>query len=533
MKFKRFAAVILIVSLLAAACSRDKGGTFSYDIAADPKNLDPQLATDAASMLVIQNTFEGLMTYDQNGALTTGAAVSYTVSEDGTTYVFKLNEDAKWSVSGQGYAPVTAHDFVFAFQRIFDPNTQSPYIKEFLCIKNADAIAAGKLPKESLGVYASATRELTVELAYPFDGFLALTASTAASPCNGAFFAETKGKYGTNIQNLAFNGPFALSSWRAGRYLIFRRNQLYHTPEAVIPQDVTLYVGNTGQQSTERFLNADTDVLSVSGDRIESLVAQGYGYEQFQDTTWALLINPRDPTLSNRHIRLAYAYAFTSASYINQFPIWLKKAGAFIPPVIYSGASPYRQLAGLDLMLPYLPENALQHLNDGLAELALDSQPKITVLCPSAEPFGFLMQYVQQTWQGDLSTFVGLERRSEADIQKAITNGAYQIALVPFRPDSDNISEMLTQFGSDSPRNVYGYSNPDYDALLAASSYAITQEEATACMMAAERLLMEDGILIPFAYQTSFFAVSPTVENVVISPFGGGLYFKYAQRVKR
>lgn len=530
MLYQRVAAGLLAVVLLLslAGCAGDKTTAFAFDIAQDPQNLDPQLATDSASLLVLQNTLEGLMSYASDGALTEGAARSYTVSPDGQTYVFTLDEQSQWIYRGEEYAPVTAHDFVFAFQRIFDTNTASPYKKEFMCLRNAEEVEAGTKPKEALGVYASKTYELTVELAYPFDGFLALTATTPAMPCNPALFTQTKGKYGTNIKNMAFNGPFVLSAWKEGESLTLKKNGAYHRADEVVPSRVVLYPGAQAADSEARFLDGQTDVLSVPGDRIEGLVTQGFGYAQFQDITWALLLNTADPAFSNQNVRLAFAHAFTNASYVNQFPIWLKRAGGLIPPVVTSGAQPYRRTAGLDLMLSYDPETARALLAQGLAELELTKLSGVKVLCPQEEPFGFLMQYVQQTWQDDLSAFVTLERKSGQEIAQAVKDGGYQIALVPLRPDSDNVGEMLSQFSSDSPKNVTGYRSEEYDALLAAATRAATQEQAVEKLMQAERQLIGQAALIPFAYQTSFYAVAPNARDIIISPFGGGLYFKYA-----
>ncbi len=530
MKIKRVAAALAALLLLGmlVACGKNKETAFAYDITAEPRNLDPQLASDSASLLVLQNTMEGLMSYDKDGALAMGAALSYTVTDDGMTYVFTLDDTARWVHRGSDYAPVTAHDFVFAFQRIFDTATSSPYIKEFMCIKNADEVVAGEKPKEALGIYASKTYELTVTLSYPFDGFLALTATTPAMPCNPALFTETQGKYGTNIKNMAFNGPFVLSSWKSGESLTLRKNVSYHRADEVLPSRVVLFPPQKDQDSTVRFMAGTTDVMSVSGDRIEALVADGYGYEQFQDTTWALVFNTNNEVFANQSIRLAFAKAFTNASYVHQFPIWLKKAGALVPPVVSSGMQPYRRYAGLDLMLGYQPETARELLRTGRSELELAKLPKVTVLSPQQETFGFLMQYVQQTWQDDLSVFVSLERKSDADILRAVKSGQYQIALVPFRPESDNVSEMLSQFVTDSPKNVTGYQNPDYDALMTAATLAATQQEATGELIAAEQMLIEQGVLIPFAYQTSFYAISKDANDIVISPFGGGLFFKYA-----
>ncbi len=527
-----FCAAVLWMVATLSGCGSDEARTFRYDIAAEPLNLDPQLASDPTSLLIIQNTFEGLMTHDKDGKLTNGAAKSYTLSDDGLTYTFTLDENAYWVYDGKKQEPLTAHDFVFAFQRIFDQYTNSPYIKEFLCIKNADEIMAGTMPKEALGVYATSATELKVELANPTAGFLELTTTTPAMPCNQRFFTETKGKYGIDIDNLTTNGPFYLYSWKKGKSLVLAKSDQYAHADEVLPDTVGLYPGFTEEEVLDRFLNGTTDVMSVTGDKIESLVTQGYGYAQFQDITWALVFNPNDPVLSNRNIRLAFADAFTNASYQNQFPLWLKNAGGFVPPVVSFGGQPYRQAAGLDIMQPYLPENALTHLQDGLTELDLYKLPNITVLCPDTEPFSFMLQFAQETWQSDLSAFVSLSKLPEADIQKAVKNGEFQAALIPFRPDTDSVSEMLSAFTSDSPKNIIKYKDPGYDTLLTLASSS-PEQQAGEYLMQAEHKLIDDAVLIPFAYQTSFYALSKASSDIVISPFGGRLQFKYAQKANK
>ena len=131
----------LAVSLLFAGCSHSgtDGQIFRYDITSEPTNLDPQLANDHESMLVIQNSFEGLLTVDEDNQIAQGVAERYEVSDDDLIYTFYLRQDAKWSDG----TPVTAEDFVFAFQRLVDPATLSPHASSFFCIKNAQSIYQG------------------------------------------------------------------------------------------------------------------------------------------------------------------------------------------------------------------------------------------------------------------------------------------------------------------------------------------------------------------------------------------------------
>lgn len=89
----------------------------------EPGSLDPPLAQGTHESWILENCFEGLMTFDENGNLVEGMAESYEVSEDGLTYTFKLRDDITWS-NGD---PVTAHDFEYAWKRALDPETAANY----------------------------------------------------------------------------------------------------------------------------------------------------------------------------------------------------------------------------------------------------------------------------------------------------------------------------------------------------------------------------------------------------------------------
>src|SRR5699024_8776026 len=103
-------------------------------------SLDPQIGTDGASFQVVASMMEGLYQLDPDGNAVPGMAEKTEVSEDGLTYTFTIR-DAKWT---NGDA-VTAHDFVYAWQRLVDPETGSEYayIMDIAGVENAAAIMDG------------------------------------------------------------------------------------------------------------------------------------------------------------------------------------------------------------------------------------------------------------------------------------------------------------------------------------------------------------------------------------------------------
>ena len=151
------------------------------------ESLDPQQATDGTSFEVIANYTDGLMQMDADGAAVPAIAESYELSEDGLTYTFHLREDANWSND----TPVTAADFVFAWQRAVDPAVASEYsymLSDIGQIKNAAEIIAGEKDKSELGVTAVDEKTLKVELNVPVSYFLSLMYFPTFYPVNEEFF---------------------------------------------------------------------------------------------------------------------------------------------------------------------------------------------------------------------------------------------------------------------------------------------------------------------------------------------------------
>jgi ABC-type oligopeptide transport system substrate-binding subunit len=117
---------------------------------AEPESLDPHKVLSNPALRVSRNLFEGLVVLDPKGNVAPGVAESWSVSEDGLSYRFRLRANAKWS-NGD---PLTAGDFVFSFRRVEDPKTVSVQAEVLYPIRNAEEVNTGKLDVTGLGVAA-------------------------------------------------------------------------------------------------------------------------------------------------------------------------------------------------------------------------------------------------------------------------------------------------------------------------------------------------------------------------------------------
>jgi oligopeptide transport system substrate-binding protein len=116
--------------------------TFYLNNGTEPEYLDPGKSTDAASSALILQLFEGLTAYHPEDLRPTpGVAVRWDESEDKRRLRFYLRPNAKWSDG----APVTAHDFEYAWKRVLLPRTASRAAPNLYPLKNGEIFNRGKL----------------------------------------------------------------------------------------------------------------------------------------------------------------------------------------------------------------------------------------------------------------------------------------------------------------------------------------------------------------------------------------------------
>ncbi|MCT4572172.1 ABC transporter substrate-binding protein, partial [Bacillus thuringiensis] len=153
------------------------------------------------------NTMEGLYSLGKDDKLVPGVAKEFKKSEDGKKYTFKLREDAKWS-NGE---PVTAKDFVYAWQRAINPDTAAKSAYIMYDIKNAEKINKKEMSPDQLGVKAIDDYILEVELDNSIPYLVDLMVYPIFYPVNEKFVKEQGTKFGLEANTTLYNGPFTLN----------------------------------------------------------------------------------------------------------------------------------------------------------------------------------------------------------------------------------------------------------------------------------------------------------------------------------
>ncbi len=537
MPFIKGIIIFILAILLLTGCAfpAGKDAVILYDLPNEPASLDPQIATDEAALVAIYSMFEGLMRINSSGELDKGVITAYEVSENGLIYTFHLKKDLIWCNRQISEAvknkeepeisyPLTADDFVFAFERLADPETKSSYQSFFTSVLNFGEIASGDMSMRMLGVKALDNYTLEIQLKRQNPFFLKQLTISAAMPCNRKFFDDTKGKYGLEASKTLSNGAFYLRRWEHDFAITLERNPIY-TTQTVYPNLITLGIIPDYNERLIRFTSGKTDLYPVSGKQSEKLEQDGYKSTSQDNTTWALVFNGKKNALANKNIRQGLSVSIDKSRFKSELPGYIYNANAIIPPAVNIGNTPFRLLFG-DGKAPGFSQGVSKDaFNLGLMELGLNKLPRSTLLVPDSHPHIQAAGYIQSMWQENISVFINLEALSEDEIKARVLKGDYDIAIIPIKPDYDSPLSVLSRFTSRSPSNFLGYENEEYDNLIADALSAGNLDDAGSYMQRCEGILMRDYAVFPLYYERTFFAIQKGVSGITPSAFIGQISF--------
>lgn len=522
------AAALMLVPL--ASCSGETSGrdyAFSYSLTSNPKNLDPQMATDNNSLMVIKNVFEGLMRVGPDGELIAGVAESYTENDDCTEYVFHLREDAKWSDGTQ----VTAYDFAFAWKRALDPTTSSSTASSLYCIRNAAAVNAGTLAADELGITIIDPLTLKVTLEYAYAEFPLQTTLAVYMPCNEVFFESTGGHYGLDDEYILCNGPFYIipgKSWSHDNYIYVMRNEYYSGENEVTPRRIYFGIRASSVDYLD-LLDETVEAAKIESYNIEELTGEtDYLTYTYTDCTWGLLFNTTATGFQDAYVRQAFALCVENNMYEQYMPDNTVMAYDIIPPATKLNGVLYRELAGSGMKLKSDPASAYALLKKGLSNQERSTMPTITVICPDDSEYVEMMQQLVQSWQDNLLIYVNLEPLSESTLENRVNIGDFQIALWCLDPSNDGPLSCLKMFDSSTYYNPANLDSGAFDRLIDTASAKTNTEDILAPLAAAEKYLNDNAIFFPMFYETTYYATWNTVEGIYFSPFDGTADFTCA-----
>ncbi|SDQ35385.1 peptide ABC transporter substrate-binding protein [Carnobacterium viridans] len=498
--------------------------------ASEIPSMDTALATDLTSFTVMNNVFEGLYVLGPDAEPVLGvAAEEPTISEDGKTYTFKLREDAFWS-NGE---PVTADDFVYAWQKVAAPETASGYAYMFDgLIQNATEIINDEMDPTELGIKALSDTELEITLMQPTSYFDQLLTLPFFFPQNRAFAQEQGDEYGSTNETLVYNGPFVLEGWNQASSVgwTFEKNEDYWDADSVVLDTVTVDVIKEVTTELNLFENGETDIAFLSGNFVSQYSEDPNFHSSLNATTFYIemnhLNNEETTELSNANIRLAIASAIDKDGYVdNVLQDGSASIDGFVPAGLASNPttkSDFREDAGN--LLPYDLEKATEAWNAGLSELGTESI-ELELITSDTEDSKRLAEYLQDQLQKNLPGLTVTLRSMPFSMKlETVREGNYDMAVNSWIADFADPINYVERFDTDI--NRMNYSNPDVDALVDIAKAIFDDDEARwETLVEIEKVsLGEDAALAPLYQSADSYLLNPKVKDYYKRVFGPDSY---------
>ncbi|WIO73047.1 peptide ABC transporter substrate-binding protein [Porticoccaceae bacterium LTM1] len=494
----------------------------------EPQELDPHITTGVPEANIQFALFEGLVTQAPKTLdPLPGMAESWSVSDDGKVYTFKIRKNARWS-NGD---PLTADDFAWSLWRAMHPKLGNQYSYMYYPIKNAQEFSEGTIKDFSeVGVSATDGNTLVIELDNATPYFLGLLAHHSYYPVHRSTieaFGEPweRGTQWTRPGNMVTNGPFRLADWKLFKHISVRKNPYYYDTDKVALNGIQ-FIPTENITTEERMFRAGQ--LHVTNELPQDKIQ--YYRDNYPDQlmnkpylgTYFYRINTRGTTnkaLSDQRVRHAISMAINR----DQITKKITKGGetssyTLTPP----GTAGYTTTSPLE----YNPERARELLTEAGYPDG-NGLPEIELLYNSSESHRKIAVGVQQMLKKELNIDVRL-RNEDWKVYLASENaGKYQMSRASWIGDYLDPNTFLDLWITGGGNNRTGWSNKEFDSLILDQAPAAqTQEERFALMKKAEAILLNELPVIPIYTYSTKYLVHPSVKGLDANLLDNPL-FKY------
>jgi peptide/nickel transport system substrate-binding protein/oligopeptide transport system substrate-binding protein len=481
-----------------------------------PGTLDPSFVDDVYEACMVNQIYDGLLEYDVNLNPVPAVAREWSVSRDGTEFVFTLRDDVRFH-NGR---TVVAQDFVYSFSRIFAPGREDyglggEYLRK---IDGVREFSEGKAERVS-GLVAEDDRTLRIRLEAPYASFL----SALAMDQTKVVAREEIERWGEDYdRHPCGTGPFAVESYdcddaEAPR-LVLRANPDHFRGRPYLDRLVFQTPGDFNLDRGAAALLAGTIAMCDMPGRLKPAIEADRRFRIVRrpELSFSFIgMNVRAPGFRDARVRRAIAHAVDRDRIMALDPVGRIPAEGILPPGMFG----------------YSPDpKAVPH----------DAEAARRLLAEAGHPDGEGLPVVQ-LWQADRGE-VG--RQADALMQEDLARVGIRIEYhyvdwdefdrrltaqdlpgfgltwVGDVPDPDSFLASL--FTTEGVYNLFGYSNAVVDSLLQAGGEMRSSAARAELYRRAERIILQDAPVIPLFHLANNFAVRAEVQGLSVTPFGLG-----------
>jgi ABC-type transport system substrate-binding protein len=505
----RLAAFLLLLAPLWIACAgNDESRTLR--LAGSPSGvstLDPALIRDTEGLFLARQVFRGLVTFDAELNVVPDLAGRIEVSEDGRTYRFTLEPDVRF----QDGKPITAQDIVASFNRALDPalangdGSALPGSSTFQGVVGVEDRLAGEVGQVA-GINAANDETIVVQLAEASASFLARLAGGPALVVDVRETARPEWWLSPNG-----SGPFQVAEFDPASRLILESWGETRRDDGLAIETIEVRFGASALQPFNLYEAGEIDLVEVPGYAIDRVLSPADPLKSHlivvpQLSTTFVALCPSDEGFSDPAVRRALGQVIDRPRVVEAtFAGHVRLAEGLIPPSILGRDWP-ADLPELDIQAAQATLSAA--VGAGSVPRILDPGAGLAVLLAEVaqQELGFEIEVVAPDW----ATFTALT--AERNLP------GFVLTWVADYPEPENFLTAL--FGTDSPNNYCGYSNPEVDRLLAEASRELDGPRRETLYLTAQQAIIDDGVVIPIYHGVSYTLVNPDVHGLVVSPAG-------------
>ena len=481
----------------------------------EPADLDPHTTTGVSEINIHMALFEGLVSpHPEDLRPMPGVAEKWEISDNGRICTFYLRKDARWS-NGD---PLTAHDFIFSFQRMLSPALGAANAGLLFVLENAEAFHAGAIgdfSQVSVKAVNDYLLELTLEESTPY--FLSLLMHPAWYPVHektllnhGASDARATGwaQPGSHVGN----GPFRLKEWRVNEVVGVERNPFYWDAAMVRLEEIRFYP----------IENLNTEELAFKAGQLhvtEALPSNKLGFYRRENSpflrldpylgTEYYLLNTEIKPLDDVRVRRALSMALDRGGLAEHVKAGGQLAAYHFTPSGTAGYAP----APTDR----IEENAWE-ARRLLAEAGYPQGkgfPALELLFNSSENNKVTAEAIQQMWKTTLGIRVELRNQEYKVYLDSRNNGDFHIARSSWVGDYNDPNTFLEIWTSGSGNNHSRWKNSRFDNFIRQASQTGHghPSERLQLFARAEALLLQESPIIPLYFYVNAYLIRPEVKN--------------------
>ena len=521
MAARHLRALLVLASIFLFACTGGESnvtegnrlGILHYGNGSEPQGLDPHVVTGVPENHLIRALFEGLAVKNPYTLEPEpGVAERWEFSADQRVVTFHLREDALWSNGDQ----MTAHDYVWSWQRALNPAMGNLYAYMLYPMLNAEAFATGKIEDfDEVGVKALDDHTLQVTLTEPTPFFLQLMDHYSTF----ALHRPTIEKFGnatdrftrwTRVENIVSNGAFRLTEWKLNRRISMAKSDTYWDSDNVKLNGVVFYP-TENIVSEERMFRVGqlhyTQTIPLDKIPVYQAMENSPYVQAPYLGTYFFLINTTRPPVDDVRVRKALSMSIDRQK-LNDTVLQKSNVPAYsITPPGTLGYQPPK-------LFDYDPGQARQLLADAGFP---DGQgwPGLELIYNTSESHRKIAVALQQMWKDVLNIQVTISNQEWKVYLDSVTQMEFDVARRGWIGDYVDPNNFLDLFLTGGGNNNTGFSDPRYDEMITRlAPQAKTREERFAIFKEAETMLMEQMPILPIYTYTSKHLIHHSVKGM-------------------